>query len=137
MWRSKKLIIVTLLAAVVLTGSLGGIALANGEDDNQPEARYGALLDRVCEIYQQNTGVAIEPEALEDAFAQARSEERTEFMRNHLQGLVEQGEITQQQADEFLQWQQARPDVPFGLGFKGHGRPHGFPEPCMMPWNGQ
>jgi len=137
MWRRKKLIIVTVLAAVVLTASLGGIVLANGEDDNQPEARYGALLDRVSEIYEQNTGVAIEPEALEDAFAQARSEERTRFMQDHLQSLVEQGEITQEQADEFLQWQQARPDVPFGFGFKGHGGPRGLPGPCMMPWNGR
>ena len=136
MWRSKKFIIVTLLAAVVLAGSLGGVVLANGDDDNQTETRYGALLDRVCAIYEQNTGVAIEPEALEDAFAQARSEEQTKFMQNHLQSLVEKGEITQEQADGFLQWQQARPDVPFEFGFKGHGGPRGFPGPCM-PWNGQ
>ena len=75
MWRRKKLIIVAVLAAVMLVGSIGGVILAadNG-DDSQPEARYGALWDRVSEIYEQKTGVALDQEALKAAFAEARSE---------------------------------------------------------------
>ena len=103
MWRSKKLIIVTVLVAVILTGSIGGIVLAadNGED-SQPEAQYGMLLDRACEIYEQKTGVAIDQEALKDAFSQAQSELRAEAMQNRLQNLVDQGQITQEQADDYL-----------------------------------
>jgi len=135
MRRSKKLIVVAVLAAVVLVGSIGGIVLANG-DDSEPQARFGESLNRVCEIYQEKTGVAIDQEALKDAFAQARNEVRTEAMQNRLKSMVEEGTITQEQADEFLQWQQARPDFPFGFGFRGHRGPCGFPGPPMPP-NGQ
>jgi len=135
MRRSRKLIVVAVLAAVVLAGSIGGIALANGDDSN-PEDRFGQSLDRVCEIYQEKTGVAIDQEALKDAFAQARNEAQTEAMQNRLKSMVEEGTITQEQADEFLQWQQAKPDFPFGFGFRGHCGPRGFPGPHMPP-NGQ
>lgn len=136
MRRSKKLIMVAVLAAVVLVGSIGGIALANNGDDSQPGASFEGLLDRVCAIYKNNTGNDIDPEALENAFDQAREEIRTEAMQNRIQSLVEQGQITQEQADQYLEWQQSRPDVPFGFGFRGHGGPRGFGGPCL-PWNGQ
>ena len=137
MWRRKKFIMVAVLAAVVLVGSIGGVVLAadNGED-SQPEAKCGAWLDRVREIYEQNTGVVIDQEALEDAIAQARSEMHTEALQIRLQSLVDQGKITQEQADEYLKWQEARPDVPAGFGFKGHGGfrgmggMRGFGGPC-------
>ena len=96
MWRSKKLVIAVVLAAVMLAGGIGGVVLAtdNG-DDGEPEAKYEALLDRVGEIYQQNTGVALDQEALKDAFVQAQSEMQAEALETWLQSLVEQGKITQ------------------------------------------
>lgn len=136
MWRSKKVIVGAVLAVVLLFGSLGGVALANNGDDSAPKARFGELLDRVSEIYQEKTGANLDQEALKDAFAQARNEMQKEATQNRLKSMVEQGMITQEQADEFLQWQQSRPDVPFGFGFKGHGGPRGFPGPHMPP-NGQ
>ena len=133
MWRSKKLIIVAVLTAMMLTGIIGGVALAadNG-DDSEPEAKYEALLDRVCEIYQENTGVTIDQEALKDAFAQAQSEMQTEALETWLQSLVEEGEITQAQADEYLDWWQAKPDVSFGFGFGGRGGFRGMSGPRGM-----
>lgn len=81
MWRSKKFIIVAVLAAVMLVGTISGVVIAadNG-DDSEPEAKYEALLDRVCEIYQEKTGVTINQQALKDAFAQAQSEMQTEAL---------------------------------------------------------
>ena len=41
MWRSKKFIIIAVIAAVVLVGSIGGVVLAqtgNG-DESQPQAQ--------------------------------------------------------------------------------------------------
>ncbi|MBM3142634.1 MAG: hypothetical protein FJ005_06270 [Chloroflexi bacterium] len=112
MWRSKKFIIVAVLAAVLLSGSIGAVALAadNG-DDSQPKARCGALLDRVCEIYQQKTGDVIDQEVLKEAFAQAQREMREEALDNYLKNLVAQGKITQEQADQYKNWQQSRPDT--------------------------
>ena len=128
MWRSKKFILIALLATVVLVGSTSGIVLAadNG-GGSQPEAKYGALLERVCEIYQEKTGVTIDQEALKDAFAQAQSEMHTEAMGTWLESLVEEGKITQKQADDYLEWQKAMPeDMPFKFGFGGRGRFRGM-----------
>ena len=137
MWRSKKLIIVAVLTAMMLTGSIGGVALAadNG-DDSEPEAKYEALLDRVCEIYQENTGVTIDQEALKDAFAQAQSEMQNEALETWLQSLVEQGKITQEQADDYLEWWQVRPDVPAEFVFGSRGGFHGMGGPRGMRGSG-
>jgi len=128
MWRSKKFIVGVVLAAVLLFGSIGGVALANTEngDDSQPEARYEALLDRVCEIYEENTGVAINPPELEDAFAQARREIRDEGADRYLQNLIDQGKISQDEADQHQEWFQARPDVPLQRPFDHGFGPRGF-----------
>ena len=78
MWRSKKFIVIAVLAAVILAGSIGGVVVAADNDsENQPEAKYQALLNRVCEIYQEKTGVTIDSQILKDSFAQTQSEMRT------------------------------------------------------------
>jgi putative ABC transport system permease protein len=101
MWRSKKFIIIAVLAAVVLVGSIGGVALAQtGDENNNSQAQQGALLDKVCAIYEENTGTAIDAQALQEAFAQAQSEMQDEAMDNYLQKLVEEGKITQEKADQ-------------------------------------
>ncbi|MDP3880407.1 MAG: hypothetical protein Q8Q07_08920 [Dehalococcoidales bacterium] len=118
MRRNKKWIIAVVLAGVLLFGGLGGIVLAQEDgDDSQPRT----LLDRVTQILVDD-GVNITSEQLQNAFTRARSDMRTEALINKFQALVEQGRITQEQADAYLQWQQARPDVPFGFGFSGHGK---------------
>jgi hypothetical protein len=147
MWRSKKFVVVALLAAVLLVGSIGGVAFAQTEngDESQPKTRCGDLLDKVCEIYEQNTGVTIDQEALKDAFSQAQGEMKNRFemrpqalqnrpemgpeaMQNHLQNLVDKGKITQEQADALQEWWEARPDVTVGFGFPGgHGGFHPAP----------
>jgi hypothetical protein len=131
MWRSKKFIIVALLAAVVLAGSTTGVVLAQtGDEDNSPQAQKEALLERVCEIYEDNTGTAIDVQALQDAFAQAQSEMRDEALNNYLQNLVDQGKITQEQADQYKAWLESRPDVPIlAPGFPDHGMHRGFGGP--------
>ena len=112
MWRSKKFIVIAVLVVVMLVGGIGRTVLAADDgDDSQPEARCGALWDKVSEIYEQNTGVALDQEALEDAFVQAQSEMRDEALDSYLQNLVDQGKITQEQADQFKAWLQAKPDM--------------------------
>ena len=121
MFKSKRFIVGMVLVAVILAGSIGGVVLAADSGDGDSVPRHEAMLDRVSEIYQQNTGVAIDQEALKDAFAQAQDEGRTETMQSRLQTLVEEGKITQEQADEKLNWLEQKPDMPAGFGFKGQG----------------
>ena len=135
MWRSKKSIIAVALATVVLVGVVGGTVLAqNGnEGENQPQAQHTALLDRVCTIYEENTGNTIDSQQLKDAFAQAQGEMREEAMQNRLQYLIDQGTITQDEANQYKEWLESRPDVPVGPGFKGRGGFRGFGGPCVPP----
>lgn len=133
MWRSKKIIVALVLTALVLAGSIGGAVLASDDGDvSQPEAERGALLDRACEIYQEKTGVTIDQDALRDSFAQARNEAHEAMVENRLQQLVEEGQITQEEADEYLGWWQARPDgIPFGPGLRGFGGMRGCGAQCF------
>ena len=117
MWRRKKFIAIV-LATMLLVGGTVGVVLAvdNGDEDRSlPEARPEALLDRVCVIYQENTGNAIDPQQLNDAFAQALSEMRNEALQSRLQNLVDQGKITQEQANQYLEWWESKPDFPIGF----------------------
>jgi len=129
MWRSKKFILIAVLAALVLVGGTGGVVLAqtkNG-DDSQPKAQYEALLDKVCAIYEQNTGTAIDAQELQKAFDQARSETMAEAQDKYLQSLVDQGKITQEQADQYKAWLESKPTVPIlAPGFPGHDMHPGF-----------
>ena len=133
MWRRKKFIVAVVLATVVLVGGVGGVVLAQdrNEGKNQPQAQRAALLNRVCAIYEENTGTTIDPQELKDAFAQAQSEMRTEALQNRLQNLVAQEKISQEGADQYLEWWQSKPDVPVKFGFKGHDRLGGCRLPCV------
>jgi N12 class adenine-specific DNA methylase len=65
-----------------------------------------ALTTRVAEI------LGISKEDLENAFKQAQSGFREQALDTRLQELVNQGAWTQQQADAFKAWIEAKPDVP-------------------------
>jgi hypothetical protein len=85
------------------------------EDQSQPSDRYHVLLDRACAIYEGETGVAIDSEQLEDALKEAQSELRDEALQNLLENLVDEGKITQEEADQYLEWWQSRPDLELPL----------------------
>lgn len=129
MRRSRKFILIGLLAVVVLAGSIGGVALAqtgNG-DDTQPGTQYIAILERVSEIYKEKTGVTIDPQELQNAFIQAGQERMTEARNQFRQRLIDEGQITQEQLDEFDAWLESKPDIPlpFGKGGPGGMKPFG------------
>jgi len=118
MWRSKKFIIIALLAAIVLVGSTAGVvfarstnggertgALAVAQTADGNGASSTTLLARVAKI------LGIDQKQLEDAFAQAQKEMRDEALDNYLKDLVAQNKITQEQADQYKAWLQARPDM--------------------------
>jgi hypothetical protein len=85
------------------------------EDQSQPSDRYHVLLDRACAIYEEETGVAIDSEQLRDALDRARGELRDEALETRLQKLVDEGKITQEEADQYLEWWQSRPDIELPL----------------------
>jgi hypothetical protein len=132
MWRSKKFIVAVVLVAAITAASIGGVVLAadNG-DNNQAETMCGAFMDRVLEIYEEQTGVVIDQEVLKDAFAQAQDEMQSEALQNRLDKLVEEGTITQEEADEYMEWWQSKPDVSIGFGPRARIMFHGMGRLCI------
>lgn len=130
MWRKKNLIIMAIITVVVITGVLGGFAMASADDQttnndngalvtNPVSANISALLDRIATIYQDKTGQTLDKQALIDSFQQAQKDIRSEALDNYLNKLVDQGKITSDQAQQFKDWINARPDVPIGPGLNG------------------
>jgi hypothetical protein len=114
MWRSKKFIFTALLTVVVLGGILGGFAVARADDEDTSQPQQGDvnLLDKVAEIYEKNTGVAIDSQELQKAFTEASDRMMTEARDQFLQKLVDEGKITQEQLDEYNKWLESRPAFP-------------------------
>jgi len=79
--------------------------LRKNRAQNMQENR-DALLTRVAEI------LGVDKQELENAFKQAQRELRENLLDARLQELVNQGAWTQEQADAYKAWLQARPDVP-------------------------
>ena len=138
------MVLTVLLATVVLAGSIGGVALASeGEDDCSPVARFGNLIDRVCDIYDGNpeTTGDINRDALKSAFTDAQSEMHPEgmwnrgevdpeAMQNRLQSLYDEGEITEEQYLRMQERLESMPDNMPAFGFRGHGMFRNFDGLC-------
>ncbi len=112
MWRSKKFITITLVAIVLLVGSTIGIVFAQEETEETTPAKL-TMLDRVAEK------LSIEPQVLKDAFTEVRSEMRDEAQDGYLQKMVDYGKITQDEADQYQEWWQSRPDTELFGSYKG------------------
>ena len=126
MHRSKKFIVIALLAVVIVAGSIGGVVYAQTGNGDDSQSKAQALLDRVSEIYKENTGVAIDSQKLKDAFTQAEKELRDKALETYLQSLVDQNKITSEQAQEYKTWLNSKPDVPLAPGFPGGNMRRGF-----------
>jgi hypothetical protein len=100
-WFRKKVILIPLVVALVLIGSITGVALAQDGSNGSGDT----LLSRVAAI------LGIDQTKLEDAFTQAQKEMRAEALDNYLAEMVEQGKITQEEADQYKTWWNSRPDT--------------------------
>jgi hypothetical protein len=115
-WRSKKFIIIAVLAViVVLVGSTAGIVLARAGSGGDSQTGVTQASDNVSQSKTLLARVAailgIDQQTVENAFAQAQRETQEEALDNWLKKLVDEGKITQAQADEYKQWWQSRPDM--------------------------
>ena len=131
MRKRRWFIPVVVVSVLVIAGIVGGALVAGSDsssttdDQNQIADRYQALLDRVCAIYQDNTGVAIDSEQLKDALKQAQGELQEEALESRLQDLVENSKMTQEEADNYLKWWHSRPDIEVPLPGLGGPGPRG------------
>ena len=101
--KTLKFTIAPLLAIILISGSVGAVLAQPNE--NVPERR-AALISKVADILD------VDQQTLENAFEQARQEQRGEALDTRLAELVNEGTITQQQANKFNAWINSRPDIP-------------------------
>ena len=111
MWLKKKWIIIAAAAAVLIlvVGTLGVVAYAQTTTPTQP-GQGKTILSRVATI------LGIDQKKVEDAYAQAQKEQQDDAINARLQAMVTAGKLTQDQANAYKAWLQARPNVPPGLG---------------------
>ena len=90
--------------------------MAQGKDRQQTEGKPHRLTVRMAEI------LGLEHGRVEQAFNQALGELRDERASSYLSRLVETGKVTQEQAEEKLEWLKANPNVKAGFEKKGMHR---------------
>ncbi len=134
----RKWLIIPALAALLLTGAIAGTAFAQSEsDDDSPS------VSRFVEILAEKLGIDEDQvqTALEETKAELEAERKAAWeqqLRDKLAAMVEDGKITQEQADEYLDWYLNPPELASGKfgkksafgrghhrskgGFWGHGR---------------
>jgi hypothetical protein len=126
MKMNKRWFLVPAIAVMLAIGVItAGATLAQETDTG--DSAISNLASRVARILN------LDEAQVQDAVDQALREMRDESVRNKLNELVEQGRITQEQADEYFAWYQSRPDdfpgfAERGLGFGRHSHGHGLRE---------
>ncbi len=121
----KNWLIVSVIVGLLTVAITAGAVLAQGGDEDGKSA-IDSFTSRVAAI------LGLEESVVQDAFTQAKqevAEDRQAASKARLQDkldqMVENGSITQEQADDYMAWLQSKPEGirPFrGLrGFGGHG----------------
>ena len=125
MWRSKKFIISAVLALIILAAGIGGVALADNGDEDTSATPFGTLWEKMATVLQED-GIDVTSDQLQSAFTEAKEGLRAEAMQSFLDEMVAQEKITQEQADAYRDWIEAKPDMGEGFGFGGRfGGPGG------------
>ena len=120
MKRGKRLILIAVMVVIVLGATIGGITLAQADDEDSSPRQ--TIIARVAEI------LGIDQQELENAFGQARSEIVGE-RRDHFRHMwLEEGEISDELRGQIKEWLESRPDF-LTDEFKEwmESRPEGFP----------
>lgn len=111
--HKKRWVTITILAAtfVLLAGVIGGVAYAQTGNTQIVTDPGKTFIAKVAAI------LGIDQKKVEDAFIQAQKQVMDEELASRLKALVDQGRLTQQQADQYKQWLQSRPNLPAGPDF--------------------
>lgn len=127
----RKRVLIPALAALLLTGAIAGTAFAHSgsSDDDSTVSRFVEKLAGKLGIGEEELQTA-----LDETKAELRAERKAaweEQLRDKLAAMVEEGKITQEQADEYLDWYLNPPELAqdksgkkFAFG-RGHHRSKG------------
>ena len=97
----------TAVTVVAVVGAFAGIAAAQSSDDDGERQTF---VERVAAI------LGIESDDLESAMQQVKEEIRSERRDSKFADLVENGTLTQEEADAIKEWQDSKPEITFNFG---------------------
>lgn len=112
MRKHMKIGLIAIAAILALTAGLTAVSFADS-----PEADTGSdggprqvFISKVAEI------LGLDEEQVADAFIQAHQEMWDEFQQQRLQEAVENGLITEEEADQIQEWWDSRPEALQNMG---------------------
>ena len=124
----RNLWIITPIAVAVVTISVFSLTVVFAQGNEDGDSNASKLANKVAEI------LGLDAAVVDDAIKQAREELRDEVVQKKLNAQVEKGQLTQEQAAQYLDWIQSKSEgVPaigkhslgkmgHYRGWKGHGR---------------
>ena len=114
----KRWLIGSVLSALIVLGITGGVIMAQtSTDTDSSKATFAARVARI---------LGLETSTVEDAVEQVKQEIRSAVVDARLAAMVESGQITQAQADEYKASIESKPEGAFeGFGRKGRYGKHG------------
>ena len=113
----KKVWLGIFALAVLLTGAITVDVVAAQDTGGGEDPAPKTILGKVAAI------LGLEEATVEDAFKQARKDQRTQAYKEKLDRRVENGIITSEAAEEQLLWFQSRPDSLTGSFLRGGRHP--------------
>ena len=129
--NTRRWLYALILTGLLVIGITGGAVLAHGGGENG-DSPVNSFASRVAGFL----GLGLTEAQVQDAFDQARAEMQDEAIQHKLDKMVENGRLTQEEADEYKEWYDSRPDTltqgfggrkfRFGRGFGGGGFHHGM-----------
>ena len=125
--KGKKKFALIGMAAIValslLAFGLGTTVFAQDSEDNGEQSTDNTT---PCETFISKVAdkLGLEYDVVSDAMQEARQEMMEEALQERLQEAIDEGIITQEQADQILEWMQNRPEALDQLG--GFGVPGGM-----------
>src|SRR5918999_1033064 len=130
----KGLLLPVAATMIVISIVTGGAVMAQENGDGETPV-IESFASRVAAI------LGLDEAQVQDAMDQARREMQDEALKSKLDSLVEQGRLTQEQADEYWQWYQSRPEGIWGFvgpgpgfGFGGHSQGRFGPPRDLTPF---
>ena len=106
----------TIVAAVMVLGIMGGVAMAQETSDEDGDSEKRSFAARVADI------LGLDETTVQEAIDQAKAEMQEEALQAKLDWLVENGHMTQDQADEYKTWIESKPEGLSPKMFGGFGK---------------
>ncbi|MQF48402.1 hypothetical protein FIM08_00640 [SAR202 cluster bacterium AC-647-N09_OGT_505m] len=112
----KRLRVVIPIALATLAITIASVSIVFAQESDKVDTTTNKLAVRVAEI------LGLDVTEVDDAIKQARKEFMNESIEKKLNALVENGRLTQEQADEYLNLTQSKPDGKRAIGKNFFGK---------------